>query len=114
MVNWSLPVQEENWDIYRLTDNLIFKKSEIIYELEKILLLKGMGFHEVHLKYDHALPIMQLIEQLVKRELVVYHEEEWQLVQYSPNSMIVHQTIIITNMLSRNITTYLLFVVNSV
>lgn len=35
---------------------------------------------------------MQLIEQLVKRELVVYHEEEWQLVQYGPNSMIVHQT----------------------
>jgi hypothetical protein len=53
-----------------------------------------MGFREVHLKYDHTFPIMQLIEQLVNRELVVYHEEEWQIVQYSPNTVIVHQTII--------------------
>jgi hypothetical protein len=78
MVNRSLPIQKENRDIHRLTGNLIFKKSEIVYELEKILLWKSMGFHEVHLKYDHTFPIMQLIEQLVNRELVVYHEEEWQ------------------------------------
>jgi hypothetical protein len=115
MVNRSLPIQEENWDDYRLTTgNLIFKKSEIIYKLERNPALEKHGVHEVRLKYDHAFPIMQLIEQLVKRELVVYHEEEWQLVQYGPNSMIVHQTIIITNMLSRNITTYLFFVANSV
>lgn len=62
MVNRSLPIQEENLrQPYTDTGNLIFKKSEIIYELEKILLLKkNMGFHEVHLKDDHTFPIMQI------------------------------------------------------